>query len=150
MLEQIKLKIQGLELLIEPTLDNRIIFERNCRNGFMANILRKNIDTLERYKSFIGKEIFKYKRSIGHSETKISEYMNQTEDEATLFTEEAFEEFKTKIINYWIKYYSDDLLTREISQSSTNKLSNLQFEWQVEMKQELIKFYNNIAGNNPY
>lgn len=150
MLDKIKFKIEALEKFIEPTIDSRTHFERNCRNRFMSNTLRKNVETLERYKGFIGKEIYKFKRGIGHSETPNPDVLNPTEDKPKLFTEEAFEEFKTKMVNYWIKYYSDDLLTREISQSSTSKLSNLIFEWQVEMKQELIKFYNEIAGNNPY
>jgi hypothetical protein len=62
------------------------------------------------------------------------------------FTGELFQQFKLDAVAYWIQYHSEELTKHCIVSNSTSKLSNLRFEWELEMKQELIKFYKVLIG----
>lgn len=148
MIEKIKHKIEKLEADIKPTIDNNRQFELNSKNKFLARHLTQSIAILEQAEAYIGKQVFKYKNGFSYSEFKSTDtdFLNQTEDVAVEFTQELFQQFKLDAVTYWIQYYSEDLTQHCIVSNSSSKLSNLRFEWELEMKQELIKFYKVLIG----
>lgn len=146
----IKSKIEGLEMSIKLTINDKNQFERNCKNSYMASELKKRLETLERHESYIGKQVYKYKKNVIYKDVPETDHFNPLEETPVLFTKELFEEFKTKILDIWIKRFSEDLIKRPVSQSSTNKLANLQFEWLIECDQEIIRFLYEVSGKEFY
>lgn len=95
----------------------------------------------------IGKDVFKKKKSVFYSEKCNLDYLNETEQISILFTEELYNKFQFDYIENLIKCHSKVLIEQSITSNSTSKLSNLQFEWELEMKQKLIKFLKRLLGD---
>ncbi len=143
--DQLTYSINRIKLEVGATLINGAQFERNCRNTFKVDIYEKNLEYINRWHSNIGKQVFKTVNTFTYNERcNVADVLNQTGLKSVLFTEELFHELLKNIVEYWIKYYSEDLLTRSITSNSSNKIVNLMFEWQLESKQELIKFYKEL------
>lgn len=145
--------IEFLNRNIKPVTTDYNQFEKNCRNEFKVRLLDRNLSMLKEHQSFIGKNVHKRSKSFSHvmvTEEKTLEsfedVFNKIDKEPVLFTEDMFEKFKLDYINYQVEYHTRALLSQSITSNSTCKLSNLIFEWQLECKQELIAFYNELLG----
>lgn len=140
-------KIKILELSIKPTIDSRSQFETNTRNVFMLDVYKMDLDHLNKWKKNIGKTVYKYLKSFSYSETLETDVLNPIDTTPIVFSEELYEKFKMDLIQNRITYHTNQLIKGSLSESSTSKLSNLQFEWKIECVQKLIKFYNYLIGN---
>jgi len=133
------------EELVKSTTTNKYQFEVNCRNDFKSKTLGRVLKRIYLHKEFIGKEVFKYKKSFGYADSfQLDDMLNPLNDTPILFTEELFKEFLIKYISYQIEYLTRDLVEQKIISNSTCKITNLVFEWELECNQELISFYKNL------
>ena len=154
MIQKLKTKLESLNLYISPTTDNKNQFEANIKNGFMCEHLHQNISTLERHFGYIGESVYKYQNNISvitFSEHKAKEnedigysLLNPIEKTPFLYSIDDFEIFQNAYIRYQIEYFSKELINRSPYQNSTNPFSNLEFQWIVESKQKLVKFFKEI------
>lgn len=154
MLQKIKKYASGLSLLISPTTTDKNQFEHNIRNSFMLDNLLKMVETIERHFGYIGKEVNGYinnpsvitKEEYEWNCKKDSTFgvFNKINPECFIYSNEDFLAFQMYYIQYQIDYFSKDLIDKSVYQNSTNPFSNLEFQWIVESKQQLIKFYKQI------
>jgi len=136
------------EELVKPTTTNKYQFEVNCRNDFKSKTLGGILKHINIHEGFIGKEVFKYKKNFNYADSfQLDDMLNPLNDTPILFTEELFEEFLIKYISYQIEYLVKELTEQKITCSSTCKMTNLVFEWELECKQELIEFYRRFLRN---
>lgn len=130
------------------------VFEKNVRSKFIFDCLIHVIEMIQEHESFIGKMVNKKKKSFSYvfieNEKQLEEcrkdFFNPIEEEKVLFTDEMYETFLKAYIKYQIEYYTKALLERPITCNSTDKLSNLVFEWQLEETQWLISFYKDLLN----
>ena len=146
MIQKIKKEIEGLNLFIKSTINDRHQFETNCKNTYMSDELKATLETLEKWEKNIGKNLFKRKNSFYYSEKYNSGYLNETEETFIFFSNDLYNKFQFDYIENLIKYHSKNLIEQSITCNSTNKLTNLQFEWELEMNQKIIKFYKRLLG----
>lgn len=141
-----KMKLQD----IKHTLINGRQYQKNVERTFETDILEKNIKMLQTSKAWIGHPVYKRiketreKYQFYRAEPSVKGDFNPTEQEPTIFTEELFATFVNDYLNYQIDYLLDDFLIRSITCNSTDKLTNLEFEWVLESKQELINLYKQL------
>lgn len=152
MKQKIQERIEFFSLFIKPTTTDKMQFETNCRNVFMTHQLSKRIDTIDKHFLCIGKEVYRFKNdmTVVLKEDYKPDVFNKIYEESVIYDVESFELFQKKYIQYQIEYLTNDLVTRSITSNSTNKFSNLEFEWILECKQELIKFFNELLGNQTF
>lgn len=144
-IQAIGLEIQKLKMLIEPTEANPIVFERNCRNGSKLSQLERFLDHVNKHKEMIGKEVYQLERSFNYSlECVLTGVHNKTQTESVLFTQELFEDFVVNFKKFRTEYLIDDLIKGQIAPNSSSPLNNLVNAWNLEGKQELIKFFNDF------
>ena len=138
------------ETFIKETINSSSQFETNHRNTFTLKYLKKNLEYIEQWKGNIGKQVYKFLNRENYTLEKNQDVLNKIDETPILFTEELYEKLVIRMLNYWKDYHTEDLLTRSIIMSSTNKLDNIKFEWVLDEKQQLIKLYNKLLGNDNY
>lgn len=121
-------------------------FEKNCKAEFIAENITNKINHIEKHKSFIGKEVFKFKKSFNYTDVLPEENIghNPVFEQKVLFTPQLLNSFLYDYFQFSKEYLIKRLVENQITCNSTNKLSNLQFEWQLECTQQLIKLYTEI------
>lgn len=145
-------KLKQLALLLQSkinlTTDNKSQFKQNVINTFKVNEIKRMIDLLDKHTDFIGKEVYKYKKSF--SVTTLDEYnnnddisyktFNPIEETPFLYTLADYKKFEKDYINFRIERYQTELIERMPYESSTDTLSNLVYLWHIEAKQEILTF----------
>ncbi len=139
--------IELLSKFIKPTICNSRKYETNVRSTYKIEMIRDTMDYILKWESNVGKEVFKSLNGDTYYEQSNPDSLNKTETTPTLFTKKLFENTIKHIIEWKIEYYSDDLTNRSITSNSTHKLSNIEFEWMLECKQENIKFHKELLNN---
>ena len=71
----------------------------------------------------------------------VNEELNRTELIPVLFNSTLNNFFKADLISFVVEKLTDELLNESLVYRSTNSFENLVFEWKIEAKQKLIKFY---------
>lgn len=154
MIQKLKNKLESLHFYISPTTTNKSQFETNIKNEFMCKQLRYNIEMLEKHFNYIGKEVHQYSKN--KSVTTIEEFKLKESEELThsllnpidkkpyIYTEEDFINFQNWYIKHQVECFSKELINRSPYQNYTNPLSNLEFQWIFESKQNLVEFFNKI------
>lgn len=127
-------------------------FRENCRSEYFSKFLEGVIDNIEKHKAYVGTNVHKRLKSFSYTDLETfnnSDYknLNPIEEEAVLFTEQLFNIFVKEYMEFLVSYITERLLTKPIVCNSTNKLSNLMFEWELECQQELIKVFNKVLNN---
>jgi hypothetical protein len=141
-------KRQGL---IKETANNSVRFERNCRNTYWVDILNNVIENIYLHNSFLGKKVYKYKFRFSYitlddwnKHFEFEKHLNPITEVDGVFVREMLHQFTADYINNLIDYYTKELIENQLVSNSTNKLSNLIFEWELDEKQQLIKFLKSI------
>jgi len=132
---------------IKPTIDDRRQFENNCKYTFISETIGGSINALKAHQKYIGSSVYKRERSFSYSDTCDRDFLNRTEENSVLFTEELYKKFQEDALKFYIEYHTKKLTENQIVSNSTCKLTNLRFEWELEMTQELIKFYKETLNS---
>lgn len=121
-------------------------FEKNCKAEFILENLKSVVAHIEKHESFLGKEVFKFEKSFNYTDVLPEENigLNPVLEQKVLFTPQLLNSFLYDYFEFGKEYHTKRLLENQITCNSTNKLINLQFEWQLECTQELIKLYTKI------
>lgn len=156
MIQKLKTKVEGLTLFICPTMIDKRQFETNIKNEYLCAHLHQNIEVLTKHFNYIGKEVYLYSNNksvttIEDFKLKESEDLNHSlfnpiDEKAFIYTKEDFVNFQNWYINYQIEHFAKELINSSPYQISTNQFSNLCFQWIVESKQELIRFFKEIIN----
>lgn len=137
--------------LIKPTIDDKRQFEINCRCSYANEILGRLIEDIAYLESFKGKYLHRNLSNYHYISIEewnklddFSNKMNPKSEETFLITDEIVQDYIKNAITYKIGYFIEDLIKRDLFQSSTHKLSNLQHEWITDEKQKMIHFFRRI------
>lgn len=153
-LEILTLEQQKFEKQVKPTTTDGRQFERNCKNDWLSERLKGLVSLITEHKNLIGKEAYKFQRSGSY--TTLADYntkcalssshknLNPIEPTPILFSELHYEQFVKYYLEYQLKYYTKELTERSITCNSSDKITNIQFEWQLECKQEVMKICTGI------
>lgn len=144
-LEILYTALQKEKAKIKPITTDAYQFEKNCRANFIVENLTHKVGHIEKHKSFIGKEVFKFEKSFNYTDV-LPEYikLNPVLEQKVLFTQQLYNSFLYEYFKFSEEYHIKHLVENQITCNSTNKLTNLQFEWQLECTQKLIKLYTEI------
>lgn len=144
-------KILFYESFVKPTIADKYQFETNVRNTYMINYLAERLDFINGQKNYIDKTVFKLKRSFSvitisdyKSSPEFDHHFNAIEGDPFIFTQEHYNIFCQKYIEYQVKRFTEDLIKNKHYNNSTNPLSNLESQWITESKQNLIEFFSEI------
>jgi hypothetical protein len=139
-------RIDVLKIFIKPTTSNKSQFESNVRNEFMVEYLEGRLNFIQKQKSYIGQNVFKYKKgfSVVKPEDYLKDILNPIEDESFLYTQVDYNNFCELYLQFQIKRLVTDLITNKHYNNSTNPFANLQHQWVTECKQKLIEFFSEI------
>lgn len=136
---------------IKPTETDIHQFEKNLRNKIIYEHVSAVLEHSLRHQSYIGKKVRKFKDRFTfileeeyNTEHKDFYTLNKLDSGEIEFTEQLFNEFLDKYISFQVEYISYDLLNKQLVSSSTNKLSNIAFEFKIESNQELYKFFKEL------
>lgn len=140
------------EKRITPTICNKRHFETNYKSSYIVEYLKGRNEMIKKHESYIGSKVFKLAKSFRYillneyvvSYDSFEKKMNPLENEEVIFTEHLYEEFCKEYIQYQIERITKSFVQESITSNSTCKLTNIMFEWELECKQELLKFFNNI------
>lgn len=139
--------LERLDRSIIPTTDSLKQFQENWRNKFIATIIGKQLNTIEAHKNAIGKDVFMYLKEDRFSyafEYSDTDIFNKTHTEPVILTQEMYDVFEKAALKFWVKFYSRQLISCNITSNSTDKFTNLVFEWKLEETQKLISFYKEL------
>jgi hypothetical protein len=139
---------------IKPTETDIYQFEKNLRNKFIYEHVSANLEHTLRHESYIGKKVRKFQDRFAYiledeynnrkDEDSGFSILNKLEAREIEFTEQLFNEFLEEYISYQIEYITYELLNKQLVSSSTNKLSNIAYEFKIESNQELYKFFKEL------
>jgi len=130
---------------IKPTTTDAYQFEKNCRASFFVLNITERLEHIQKHESFIGKEVFKFEKSFNYTDNpSLDNIFNPVFEKKVLFTQQLYNSFLYDYFEFGKEYHTKRLVENQITRNSTNKLNNLQFEWQLECTQELIKLYTKI------
>lgn len=144
----IKQHIEMLSGKIFPTATDGKQFERNVRSYAELQLLEYALGRINTHYNFIGRKVFKFENDFNYilSDGTIMEFklkkINYSDE--ILFTDDMFNKYCFDLLNHHIEYYSYDLLERDIAKNSTYMLGNLIYTWEIEAKQNIIKFYKEL------
>lgn len=144
----IKSQIQILKDRIAPTTTDGKQFERNVIYSEELRMFEKTLDTLNKHYSYIGKKVFKFEKGIGYviSDGCVIEYNNPIIKEEILFTDDLYNKYCINLVKYQIEYYSNSLLEGDLVRNSTSPIKNLEFTWELQAKQNVIKFFKDLLN----
>lgn len=141
-LKKIKSEVEKLKSKIVPTTTNLRQFEINRRSDCKLQSLIRNVEWIENHYNLIGEIVYNYDGDFNYYDTEL-EYKSNGYTKLVL-TLDLYEQFQVKYLNYQIERRIENLIYGSITNNSTCKLTNLDFEWELECTQELIKFYKEI------
>jgi len=152
MLDVFKNKIEVLKSKIAPTITDSHQFEINVKNTFISKRLINGLEILDTHFNYIGKDVYRYIKTntvITKEDLELilktnpeHELFNPIDKKSILYTKEDYNNFVNWYINFQRTNLIDELIKRSVYYNSTNRFSNLEFQFQIECKQELIKFYD--------
>lgn len=128
------------------------VLETVYKNNHLTKILKDRASYLHECMHSIGKEVYKSNKSFNYclteefSELDILNKKYFDTSSSLVFTQEMFDEFCVKYMEYQVKRLTEDLTEKSITNNSTSKISNLVFEWNLECKQSLIKIFKNLLS----
>ena len=141
-------EFENKKWLIKPTIDDKRQFEINSRCSYANEILGRLIEDINHLESFKGKYLHKnlsnYHYISSEEWNELDDFhkkMNPISGDSYLITDEIVENYIMDALNYKISYYSEELISKSLHQSSTNKLSNLENEWIIDEKQTMIRMF---------
>ncbi len=147
-IEKIKSVLEGninlFSFQIAATIDNSRQYEKNIRYGYKLNRANDTLNYIKEWEFNIGDSVFKSLDRFTYSKEQSPDVLNKTEPNPVKFTEEMFFKLIKDIIEFKINYWTNELLGSGITSNSTHKLSNLEFEWILECKQENIKLHKEL------
>lgn len=133
--------------------DDSSNFERSYRLNFKLDYVRLRLDYIHRWSLSIGKEVYTSNKKFDY--VLVSEYnklntaniKNFDETKSSTFTKEMFDTLCIDYIKFSYDFLLDELLNQSILSNSTNKFSNLIFEWKLECRQQLINDFKGLILN---
>lgn len=151
MQEILYLMIERKEKMKAETLTDVRQFERNCRATYSLTYLSALQTNLMKYTCFIGQQVYKYKDTFNYClvDGAVENGLNKLDKTEIEFTEQLFNQFCFDYISFLVDRLTTELLEGQVYFRSTSKLDNLIQEWQLEEKQELIKFFKELLNHKP-
>lgn len=125
-------------------------FRNNYVRNYKFDFITERVNYLETWKNKIGKQVFKSRDSFSYvtvDEFYLLDSWIQINFDTTveiLFTEELYNTFCNEHMEYQVKRLVEELTEGQLSSNSTNKLTNLVFEWELECKQELLREFKKL------
>jgi hypothetical protein len=155
-IEIIKSLIEKESDSIKPTLTNKYEFERNIIGDYKCFWLTKRLEFIEKHFNYIGKEVFKYEKSFSY--TSIEDFENKKNNDIShdifnpinkksiIFSDDMFKLFLKEYLNFQVIRLCDEIINRPFL-NSTNAFSNLEHQFIVKAKRDLIDFLKDINKN---
>ena len=125
-------------------------FQKSWVLNYKLEFIISRQKTLKMWRANIGKEVHPPKDGFSYclvEEYSESDHLYKSifdEKQVIIFTENLFDEFCKKYLEYQVEYLTDYLLNGGLVSNSTNKLLNLTFEWRLECKQELLSKFKSV------
>lgn len=139
--------IEFSKSIIKDTCIDTTQFTINVKQTYRLQFLESTLDMILQHKSYIGTNVYKFLNNIRYTSiddiSKIDNW-NKVDTVATLFNDILFNNFVKELIELRIKYFIDELTLKDLTYNSTNKLKNIVYEFEVEEKQELLKYFKSL------
>ena len=139
--QEFKKYSEELKSQIKPTETKSNQFRKNVINDFKNIYIEGHYKLLKQHDDFLGKSVYRKLKGFNYSLVMVNEELNRTELIPVLFNSTLNNFFKADLISFVVEKLTDELLNESLVYRSTNSFENLVFEWKIEAKQKLIKFY---------
>lgn len=137
-IEKISLYIEKLESGINLTTTLITQFEINCKNENMLDYLKANLFLLNKFKDLIGMNVY------GFENTKLYSDIHKDGSVKIILTEDLYDKFVIDYFENLINILSESLVKNCLYKETSSGIYNISFQWQIQCKQEIIKYYRQL------
>ena len=134
---------------VKPTTTDAFQFELNTKAEHTNNFLEKIHETAIGQFDLIGKEVFKFEKTIKfitieNWNESYNPHFNPIEKTPLIMSEQNYLDYEKNHIDFLIDRLKNGLLNDKLFIESTNQLRNLQRLWIFEENQNLLKIFESI------